>query len=302
MSHNNLPNTKKISIRTHAPPSLDRLPLELIWLICGYCASPAGISSLARCNKQLHWSTNPFLYRGDEKYHAVNWAASNGRISTVRRVIEYCKGDKLPAIWLQIALCRAIKSCSWGTVRLLVLNGADANTYIRGFGCALQAASWRGDIELIRVLLDAGALINKTGGHFGHALQAAAWSGHMPVVELLLSQGADIDTQCGHYGSALQAASWSGEQKVVECLISYGARVDKVGGFYGSALQAASWVGNKRVVKALLQASQGTSWGQDVACALKVAYNRRHLSICKTILVWAAANVVGMGYSLSQKG
>jgi hypothetical protein len=272
-------------------PSLKDLPLELLWLIASYCTSYAGINALAYCNKRLHWSFNPYLYRRDMHYgnfYALRWAASKGKTSTARRVFEYRDNITLPVTWLQIALGRAIKNCSWEIVRLLIINGTDVNTCVKGLGSVLQAVSWKGDTRLVQLLLDAGAEVNAYNGHYGSALAAAAWSGHIKVVELLLSKGADINADIGHYGNALQAASCAGHQSIVDYLIRNGAFVSKKSGFYGSALQAACWVGDEQVVKSLLQAGgDNASQSHDVKSALKVAYNRGHILIFRTILTWA---------------
>jgi hypothetical protein len=281
------------------PKSLNDLPLELLWLISSYCTSYAEIESLARCNKKLHWSFNRFLYRQDMQYgyfYALKWAASNGNTSTAGRVFEYCDGVTIPNTWLQIALGRAIKNCSWAIVRLLIINGADVNTRVKGLGCVLQAASWKGDTGLVQLLLDANAEVNAQNGHYGSALAAAAWCGHIAVVELLLSQGANINADGGHYGNALQAASWAGHQSIVDYLIKNGALVNKKGGFYGSALQAACWIGNEQVVKSLLQAGGDTTQSHDFKNALKVAYNRGHIRIFRMVSAWTVANVLGVSY------
>jgi ankyrin repeat protein len=57
------------------------------------------------------------------------------------------------------------------------------------------------------MLLDRGADVNAQGGHYGSALQAASFGGHENVVRMLLVRhGADVNSQGGEYGSALHAA------------------------------------------------------------------------------------------------
>lgn len=277
--------------------SLEDLPTELLWLIADY-SWYASISSLGLCNRRLFFSLNSYLYRQDMRhggFQALRWAASEGRTATAQRVIDYRANVPLPHTWLQIALHRAIKSCSWGVIRLLVVHGADANTFAKGFGCVLQAASWKGDADLVQSLLDAGANINAQTGHYGTALAAAAWYGHISVVSLLLRHGADVNVHGGHYGNALQAASWSGHQDIVQRLIDNGALVHSVGGFYGSPLQAACWVGNEEIVTTLLRASRDTAFKDyNVSSALRLAYNRGHMSIFRALLMWTVANVLGV--------
>jgi ankyrin repeat protein len=55
---------------------------------------------------------------------------------------------------------------------------------------ALQAASYKGHGEVVRMLLDASAHVNAETRYFGTALQAASLHGHVDVVRMLLDAGA----------------------------------------------------------------------------------------------------------------
>jgi ankyrin repeat protein len=243
---------------------------------------------MARSNKELNHSLNTFLYRRDMTDghgSSLMWAAAHNRPSTTRNVFEYCKGMQLQASCLHAALVVATENCSWAVIKILIANGADANTKTRGFGHVLQAASWKGDADLVRSLLSAGAEVNALAGHYGNALQAAAWNGHDRVAKLLLSKGADVNAEGGHYGNALAAASWGGHQNMVQQLVSHGAMVNLEGGFYGSALQAACWSGEKEVVQTLLQAGADTDTkGEKCENALIVAFKRAHVSVALLVL------------------
>ena len=52
-----------------------------------------------------------------------------------------------------------------------------------------------GDERVVRLLVNAGAVVNALGGESGTALQAAAGSGDAGVVELLLEAGADANIE-----------------------------------------------------------------------------------------------------------
>ena len=73
------------------------------------------------------------------------------------------------------------------------------------------------------MLLNKGANVNAQGGDYVTALQAASWGGHEQVIKMLLDKGANVNAQSGHYGNALYAASYRGYEQVVKMLLSAGA-------------------------------------------------------------------------------
>ncbi|KAH7060983.1 ankyrin repeat-containing domain protein [Paraphoma chrysanthemicola] len=260
-----------------------RLPLELLYLVSHHAASPADTNALARCNRQLYELLNKFLYRNNMRSSdgsALMWAAKNSRSGIARKIFDTCRDIELSTTCLRKALIIAMESCSWGVMKVLIANGADANTRGGGLGHILQAASWKGDADFVRVLLEAGADVNAQAGQYGSALTAAAWCGHEDTVRLLIERGADVNAQSGGYANALQAASSAGHQTIVEHLICRGAAVNATGGFYGSALQAACWRGNEHVVKALLQAGANPHiQGEECANALLLTLKRKDITI-----------------------
>ncbi|KAF4810565.1 Ankyrin repeat and KH domain-containing protein 1 [Colletotrichum siamense] len=123
---------------------------------------------------------------------------------------------------------------------------------------ALQAASGRGDIELVKLLLSAGVNVNAEACDYRQtALEAASEGGHINVVELLLFAGANVNAQSanGSGRTALQAASHGGHIEVVERLLSAGANVNADPSEFGqTALRVASDAGHIEVVERLLSA------------------------------------------------
>ena len=100
----------------------------------------------------------------------------------------------------------------------LLKKGADVNAASRGYGTALQAASYWGVEPIVQMLLDKGADVNASGGIFGNALQATSNSGHKSIVQLLLDKGADVNASGGEYGSALKASSIHNHKAVMKLL------------------------------------------------------------------------------------
>lgn len=129
----------------------------------------------------------------------------------------------------------------------------------------LQYIAKHGDIELVRILLDAGADVNAppTGSveqDMHTALQAAAKSGNLELVQILLDVGADVNAPatikdgCTNHGyTALQAAALTGNIELVQLLLNAGADVNAPPGNFGyTAIQAAAIGENIALFQTLL--------------------------------------------------
>ena len=181
------------------------------------------------------------------------------------------------------------------TIRILLDKGADVNAH-GSFGCALQVASVRGHYQVVQILLDKGANVNtRTGGFLGSPLQAASLKGHTHIVQMLLESGADVDAQCGVLGNALQAASFGGQIQVVGTLLDSGADVNAQCGEYGNALQAASHKGYNEIVQLLLnRGANVNAEGGSYDSALRAA--------CKTINIQLIEMLLDSGADINARG
>ncbi|KAI0855166.1 ankyrin repeat-containing domain protein [Xylaria cubensis] len=120
------------------------------------------------------------------------------------------------------------------------------NLPIPNDGSALAIATRRNNIEIMKLLIEAGADVNMPlqHGRYGSALAVAASQGEIKSVELLVDKGADLNMQIqdDSYGSALAAAAAYWERiNVISLLIDKGANLNMQiqNGSYGSALAAA---------------------------------------------------------------
>ncbi len=132
-------------------------------------------------------------------------------------------------------LLAARKAGNSRTVKLLIERGADVNVANVFGSTALMAAAASGDIDSVRLLLDAGAEINAKpnmtvdGFIMGGGRTPLMWAAYLdnePLAKLLLERGAKIDifTQIG---SALGQAAWGGHVGVARVLLDAGAPVDQ---------------------------------------------------------------------------
>ncbi|EHK23318.1 uncharacterized protein TRIVIDRAFT_138208, partial [Trichoderma virens Gv29-8] len=173
-------------------------------------------------------------YNADPNAQSVEWGTPLGIASysdneaIVKLLIEYgAKVNTISASEHGTALCAAASNGSHSaSICYLVEKAGDDIHAVGGFyGTALQAASSRGYLYTVALLLHNGASPNEEGGRCGTALQAAAYHGYLDVVNLLLGKGAKVNQRGGLYDTALQAAAFQGHTEVVELLLKHGANV-----------------------------------------------------------------------------
>lgn len=161
------------------------------------------------------------------------------------------------------ALEAAIHSGSVQMLKFLVKEAhADLTTPFsrESTGHALGEAAMSPGVELMKVLLEAGADVNmRFNGHYAQSpLQIKVRNGELESVKYLVEAGADINMQLptGKYGSALAEACLS-TPEMVKYLLGAGADVNMSlkSGRFGSALAAAAYEGaHIEIVKSLVEA------------------------------------------------
>jgi ankyrin repeat protein len=83
----------------------------------------------------------------------------------------------------------------------------------------LHLASWSRSVEIVRLLMRAGADVNARAGEGWMPLHGAAEGGHLANVKALLEAGADVHAEaCGDGGTALAHALFSGARATAELL------------------------------------------------------------------------------------
>jgi hypothetical protein len=141
-----------------------------------------------------------------------------------------------------------------GGVKLLLERNADLDIVCTGRGKALHVACRNGHKDVIRLLQQNGANVNEDCGNT--PLQLAAASGDLELVKLLVAAGADVNFPPNNQGSSpLQIAcaplydlatihgatprNSSGYVDIIDFLLREGADPNHQGGPYGDPLQAA---------------------------------------------------------------
>jgi ankyrin repeat protein len=139
-------------------------------------------------------------------------------------------------------------------VDLLLRNGANAKQTFKGEAeiALLDVATQEGPLDVVQLLVKAGADYNKPDSHGQTPLRTAARNGHTGIVKYLLAKGAEVDTKGNDGATSLEHAASKGHLEIVKLLVEKGANVnvqDKEGDF---ALGEAARHGFLAVVSYLL--------------------------------------------------
>ena len=181
----------------------------------------------------LYFLTSPFAGVYDDFFRAI--AADDAR--TVQGLLQRgfdpntVNPQGVPAI-LQAMRVPAPKVsellAGWPKTQVDVRNAQDETP--------LMLAALRGQLDLVKKLVERDADINKTGWT---ALHYAATGGHVPVIEYLLDNSAYIDAESPNGTTPLMMAAMYGSPEAVKHLIQAGADLNFKNGANMTALDFA---------------------------------------------------------------
>ena len=110
------------------------------------------------------------------------------------------------------------------TIQRLLTSQSNIINVTNEFGITpLMIASFCGRLEVVKVLIQAGANVNATDKDGTTALMIASFFGHLEVVNTLIGAGANVNATYHNGDTALMAASDNGHLEVVNALIQAGA-------------------------------------------------------------------------------
>lgn len=137
--------------------------------------------------------------------------------------------------------------------KMLLTAGADMKFYNQEKETPLIAGASSGSLEFVQLMLDNGADLHRMSNAYGNVLIAAARKGHLPIVTYLVEKGAQVNDMNNGQGSPLNAAAGNGRLDIAKYLLNKGADIDAQNNGQGSALNAAARNGQLEMVKLLIQ-------------------------------------------------
>jgi ankyrin repeat protein len=118
----------------------------------------------------------------------------------------------------------------------------------------METAVLKGQVEIVRILLDSGFEINKPTANGSTYLHDAALKNQKKVAELLLHCGARLDALNQTGGTPLHDAALGGSVDVINLLLDQGAKVNAADGESGATpLMLAASLDRSSAVAVLLK-------------------------------------------------
>lgn len=106
------------------------------------------------------------------------------------------------------------------------LNPADLEQRGSNGDTALMLATRAGELEVVRSLLQAGAVVNTRNHDGNNALWFACFRDRYDLIEQLVQAGIEIDNQNDNGATALMYAASAGKTEMVQCLLAAGANAE----------------------------------------------------------------------------
>ncbi|CAK9297911.1 unnamed protein product [Gordionus sp. m RMFG-2023] len=182
-------------------------------------------------------------------------AASGGYMEIVKLLLEHDADPKAQSLSGNTALTYACIGGHCEVVRLLLSNGADVEHQNENGHTALMEAATGGHVDIARILVnEGGASINAHSNEFKEsALTLACYKGNLEMVRFLLEAGADHEHKTEEMHTALMEASMDGHLEVAKLLLDHGAQVNMPPDSFESPLTLAACGGHVELACLLLE-------------------------------------------------
>jgi ankyrin repeat protein len=194
-------------------------------------------------------------------------------------------------------LLNAARANDTAAARAELTAGTEPNGGPSGFPDSyspLQWAAYHGNVELMALLLLAGADTERRDFNGDRPMLWAARAGQAESIRLLVATGSPANSDADPYGlSPLHLAARSGYDEAVRALIAAGADVDAVDQSRTTALAEATLSQSPRAVRLLLEAGADPDIADDILfeTPLHIAAAREDVSIVRMLLAVGATPI-----------
>ncbi|KAI5837220.1 ankyrin repeat-containing domain protein [Morchella snyderi] len=221
--------------------ALLELPAELLYLIATRLDTRS-LSQLILTSQYFNLLLTPYLHKlalqlEHDRFTPLQWAAWKSYLPLVKLILKLTNNANINkcsptdggnALSYAIITCRRWAGTFVEVVRVLLDAGAD----VKAKGCKgaspLRLAIFKGHEheELFKILLDAGSDIEERNGAFGTPLCIAALLGRTDLLSLFLARKPPgYVTVASNISEALQAGVVAGQVEVVRMLLDKGADI-----------------------------------------------------------------------------
>jgi len=172
-----------------------------------------------------------------------------------------------------------------GPVKYLIsTHGEDVNAKCSHYGNMLHAASNKGNVDAVSLLLDHGAQVNVTNERGRTPLWEAYYGRHLQVMQLLLEHGAAPDVRYDTFGLLTHDASHNGQAEVIRLLLQHHANVNATSFYNHTPLHWASVRGHADVAQILLEHGADIDAQSEFGTSLSQAVNHGHFEVTRMLL------------------